>query len=339
MTVLSAGAARPEAALASSPLVQVEGLVKYYPLRQAGLRGGREVVRAVDDVSFAIAAGQTLGLVGESGCGKTTLGRLLLRLETPTAGRVRFAGLDMLALPERRLRPLRRQMQIVFQDPYEALNPRWTVGEIVAEPLFVHRIGTAHQRKARVAELLALVGLDPGLAGRYPHECSGGQRQRVAIARALATGPRFLVLDEPVSALDVTNQVRLLALLRELKERLGLTLLLIAHSLNVVRAAADRVAVMYLGKWVEAGPTAVLFERPLHPYTKALLSAMPQLDQAARRERIVLAGEPPSPASPPPGCRFHPRCPYRLEVCTRSEPRLVDVGGGQQVACHLYTGG
>jgi oligopeptide/dipeptide ABC transporter ATP-binding protein len=319
------------------PILQVRDLVKHFPVAGQGLlaRAGG-VVRAVDGVSFAIPGGQTLGLVGESGCGKTTLGRCVLQLEPPTAGAVIFEGRALTALTETALRPIRRKMQVIFQDPYSALNPRMTVGQIIAEPLKVHGLVPDRQsRRHRVAALLADVGLAAALAPRYPHELSGGQRQRVGIARALAMDPSLIVCDEPVSALDVSIQAQIINLLDELQERLRLTYLFIAHDLSVVRHISGRVAVMYLGKIVEMTDRQRLYEHPLHPYTKALLSAVPIPDPEveARRERIVLRGEVPSALYPPPGCVFHPRCPIAVAECAQVVPDLREVQPGHQVAC------
>jgi oligopeptide/dipeptide ABC transporter ATP-binding protein len=319
-------------------LLEVTDLVKHYPV--AGGLFGREVgvVRAVDGVSFTIRRGETLGLVGESGCGKTTTGRCILQLERPTSGSVRFEGQELTTLGLEALRPVRRRMQVIFQDPYSSLNPRMTVGQIVEEPLAVHGlVPDAAARPARVRELLGQVGLLPQHALRYPHELSGGQRQRVGIARALAMEPSLIICDEPVSALDVSIQAQIINLLEDLRRELGLTYLFVAHDLSVVRHISDRVAVMYLGRIVEVADRQALYESPLHPYTRALLSAVPIPDPAveAQRERVVLGGEVPSPLRPPPGCAFHPRCPIAVDDCHRSRPDLREIQPGHRAACHL----
>ncbi len=323
----------------TAPLLEVRDLVKHYPGERTWLGLGRPrfVVRAVDGVSLAIPAGRTLGLVGESGCGKSTVGRTILRLTDATSGTVRFDGQDVRALTGSALRALRRRMQIVFQDPYGSLNPRMTIGRTVREGLDIHAIGDAAQRPARVASLLSEVGLDPELADHYPHELSGGQRQRVGIARALAVEPAFIVCDEPVSALDVSVQAQVLNLLADLRARRNLTYLFIAHDLAVVRHIADEVAVMYLGRIVEHAPAATLYSAPRHPYTRSLLSAVPIPDPAAQRARIVLQGDVPSPARPPSGCPFHPRCPHpkKNERCRTELPLLREVAPSQQAACHF----
>ena len=320
-------------------LVQVDGLVKHFPGARAllGLGRARRPVRAVDGVSFAIESGQTLGLVGESGCGKSTVGRSILRLIEPDAGRVTLDGVEVLALGPRELRALRRRMQIVFQDPYGSLNPRMTVYQTLAEPLAIHRLAAGPEVERRVRSLLEEVGLDPAFARAYPHELSGGQRQRVGIARALSVEPQFLVLDEPVSALDVSVQAQVLNLLAELQRKRRLTYLFIAHDLAVVKHIADHVAVMYLGKIVERASATALYGAPRHPYTTSLLSAVPVPDPTAQRQRIVLQGDVPSPAAPPPGCPFHPRCPHpkKNDRCRTEPPALREVAPGQLAACHF----
>ena len=323
----------------TAPLLEVEALVKHYPAgrRFLGLGRPRHVVRAVDGVSFAIARGRTLALVGESGCGKTTVARIILRLTDPTAGRVRFDGVDLLALDAARLRAARRRLQMVFQDPYGSLNPRMRVRAALREPLEIHGLVAPGERDARVATLLKEVGLAPSLAACFPHELSGGQRQRVGIARALSVEPELLVCDEPVSALDVSVQAQVLNLLADLRDRRGLTYLFIAHDLAVVRHIADDVAVMYLGRIVEQAPAATLYGGPRHPYTVALLSAVPLPDPAVRRRRIIPLGEPPSPAHPPTGCPFHPRCPHprKSDRCRSEAPALRELAPGHRAACHF----
>ncbi|MFG6201995.1 ABC transporter ATP-binding protein [Nonomuraea sp. JJY05] len=321
----------------SEPVLAVEGLVKHFPIRTGVLRGQTGTVRAVDGVDLALYSGRTLGLVGESGCGKSTTGRLVVRLAEPTSGRILYGGRDLAAMSHAELRPLRGEIQIVFQDPYSSLSPRLTVHEIVAEPLRTqgrYRDGG----RERVGELLELVGLSPEHANRHPHEFSGGQRQRVGIARALALNPRVLVLDEPVSALDVSIQAQVVNQLAHLQRELGLAYLFISHDLSVVRQLCDRVAIMYLGRIVEEGGRAEIFARPAHPYTRALISAVPISDpsQRGRRRRIVLAGDVPSPADPPSGCRFRTRCWKARERCAVEEPALT--GAGHRVACHFPDG-
>ena len=309
-------------------LVNVHQLVKHFPVE-----GSDDVVRAVDGVSFEILKGETLGLVGESGCGKSTVGRCLLRLIEPTAGEISFAGRDVLSLGKSDLRQLRREMQIVFQDPYASLNPRMKVGDIVGEPLVIHKIGTKSERQERVAELLRRVGLDPDYRKRYPHEFSGGQRQRIGVARTLALNPKLIVADEPVSALDVSVQAQVVNLLQDLQQEFGLTYLFISHGLAVVEHISTRVAVMYLGRIVEIATAAELYARALHPYTQALLSAIPIPDPKRTRERIVLQGDVPTPINPPSGCRFRTRCPIAIDECARIDPELREVSAGHRAAC------
>jgi oligopeptide transport system ATP-binding protein len=315
-------------------LLDVRNLRKYYPVTK-GFIFQRQVgaVKAVDDISFFIRKGETLGLVGESGCGKTTTGRVILRLQEPSAGEALFEGRDIFKLHKEELRRLRRDMQIIFQDPYSSLNPRMTVGDIIGEPLEIHNLARGREKVRRVQELLEVVGLSPYHANRYPHEFSGGQRQRIGIARALAVNPKLIIADEPVSALDVSIQAQVLNLLEELQKEFGLTYLFIAHDLSVVKHISDRIAVMYLGKIVELAQTEELFTNPQHPYTEALLSAVPIPNPEMRRERIILPGDVPSPINPPPGCRFHTRCLYAQPSCRVDPPPFEDVGGGHYVAC------
>ncbi len=326
--------------LETNDLIKVENLSKFFPIR-GGLLAVRAVgsVKAVDNVTFTIRKGETLGLVGESGCGKTTVGRTILRLYQPTTGHIYYKGKDLAVLKDRDLRPLRRNMQNIFQDPYASLNPRMTVGAIVIEPLDIHRVGTRKERQEWVQELFHTVGLNPNFVDRYPHEFSGGQRQRVGIARALALNPEFIVCDEPISALDVSIQAQVINLLEELQERLGLTYLFIAHDLSMVRHISDRTIVMYLGKTVELANRDELYSNPLHPYSQALLSAVPIPDpiKERKRDRIVLKGDIPSPANPPSGCRFHTRCWLAMDICKETEPEWREANLGHWVSCHLVT--
>jgi oligopeptide transport system ATP-binding protein len=317
------------------PLVEVKELVQHYPVRGGVLLRTLAHVKAVDGVDLTIQPGETLGLVGESGCGKSTLGRLLLRLEDPTAGQVFFEGENILEYGKDKIRKLRRDMQIIFQDPFSSLNPRKNVAHIVGEPLLVNGWTNRGQRNERVAELLTTVGLKREHMRRYPHQFSGGQRQRIGVARALALNPKLIICDEAVSALDVSIQAQVINLLQDLQEQFGLTYLFISHDLSVVEHISDRVAVMYLGKIVELSGSDRLYENPLHPYTQALLSAAPIPDPEIRRQRTILTGDVPSPIAPPSGCRFHTRCPWAEAVCSETEPELVQLEPGHQAACHF----
>ncbi len=314
-------------------LVQVKNLVKYFPVRGGVMQRVQAWVQAVDDVSFFIRQGETLGMVGESGCGKTTVGRTMLRLLEPTSGSVTFEGTDVFKLRGRELKEMRRHMQIIFQDPYASLDPRTPIGEWIAEGLKIHNIGTSRERFEIVIEMLRKVGMEDYHARRYPHEFSGGQRQRIGIARALALRPKFIIADEPVSALDVSIQSQVLNILKDLQSEFGLTYLFIAHNLSVVEHISDRVAVMYLGKMVELAGRDELFRNPLHPYTQALMSAIPIPDPTLKRERIILQGDVPSPLNPPKGCRFHPRCPVAFDHCSVQEPVFREVSPDHWVAC------
>ena len=315
-------------------LVQIKNLVTYFPVRSGLLQRTVAWVQAVDDVSFTIRAGETLGLVGESGCGKTTVGRSILRLVEPTSGSVIFDGKDVLAMRRKELKDIRRDMQIIFQDPYASLDPRVPIGELVMEGLNIHNIGSRRERRDLMIDTLRKVGLEDYHARRYPHEFSGGQRQRIGIARALALRPRFIICDEPVSALDVSIQSQVLNILKDLQADFNLTYLFIAHNLSVVEHISERVAVMYLGKIVEMTSRDTLFKMPLHPYTQALMSAIPIADPTLKRQRTILKGDVPSPLHPPSGCRFHPRCPVAKENCSVDEPVLREIRPGHQVACH-----
>jgi oligopeptide transport system ATP-binding protein len=322
--------------LENGVLLKVRNLKKYFPVRGGLFSKVIGYVQAVDGVSFDIKRGETLGLVGESGCGKTTAGRTILRLLEPTAGEVTFEGENIFKLDQEKLRKTRRNVQIIFQDPFGSLNPRMTVGDIVGESLIIHRIAKNKKEKEEIVkDLLETVGLNAGHVRRYPHEFSGGQRQRIGVARALALNPKLIVCDEPVSALDVSIQAQVINLLENLQEQFKLTYLFIAHDLSVVKHISDRVAVMYLGKIVELSSTLNLYDNPQHPYTEALLSAVPIPDPTLKKQRIVLEGDVPSPFKPPIGCRFHPRCKYSKSVCSQEEPELIDIGNEHYVACHL----
>jgi oligopeptide/dipeptide ABC transporter ATP-binding protein len=320
----------------ATPLLKLRGLKKHFPLRRSSVFSRAVAhVKAVDGVDLDVCAGETLGLVGESGCGKSTLGRLMLRLIEPTSGEVSFDGQDLRALGRGAMKRLRRQMQMVFQDPYGSLNPRMTVRQTIEEAFLIHRIGSARERREAALALMNDVGLDAGLIDRYPHEFSGGQRQRIGIARALALKPRLIVCDEPVSALDMSIQAQVLNLLKDLQERFGLTYVFISHDLRAVRFLSDRVAVMYLGRIIEVAPADDIYARPVHPYTEALIKAIPQPNADAKRADDVIEGDVPSPVNPPTGCHFHPRCPLAIDVCRSAMPELRAIGPGRSVACHL----
>jgi oligopeptide transport system ATP-binding protein len=319
----------------TKPLLDARHLVKYYPILGGVFMKEIAAVKAVDDVSLSIQKGETLGLVGESGCGKSTFGRAIMRLEEPTSGEVWYDGDNILTYDAQQIRALRKKMQIIFQDPFSSLNPRKPVASIVGEPLLIHGMKSRQEREARVLELLQVVGLSKEHMRRYPHMFSGGQRQRIGVARALALNPKLVVCDEAVSALDVSIQAQVLNLLKDLQEEFRLTYLFISHDLHVVEHISDRVAVMYLGKIVEVADSRVIYGAPLHPYTQALLSASPMPDPELKRKRILLKGDVPSPINPPPGCRFHTRCPYAKDICSEKEPPLADINPGHQAACHF----
>ncbi|MBC2737107.1 MAG: dipeptide ABC transporter ATP-binding protein [Desulfobacteraceae bacterium] len=319
----------------TKPLLDARHLVKYYPIRGGVFMKEIAAVKAVDDVSLSIKKGETLGLVGESGCGKSTFGRAIMRLEEPTSGEVWYDGDNILTYDAQQIRALRRKMQIIFQDPFSSLNPRKPVASIVGEPLLIHGMTNRQEREARVMELLQVVGLSKEHMRRYPHMFSGGQRQRIGVARALALNPDLVVCDEAVSALDVSIQAQVLNLLKDLQDEFSLTYLFISHDLHVVEHISDRVAVMYLGKIVEVADSKVIYKTPLHPYTQALLSASPMPDPEHKRKRILLKGDVPSPINPPPGCRFHTRCPYVQDICSKTEPPLKEIRPGHEAACHF----
>ena len=317
-------------------LIKVEGLKKYFPIQEGILKKTTGHVKAVDGVSFEVKRGETFSLVGESGCGKSTTGRALLRLIEPTDGKVIFEGVDLVTLGEEEMRRKRRDLQIVFQDPFASLNPRHTVQKIIEEPLIVHGIGNKKEREEKVLELLEIVGLNRDQAKRYPHQFSGGQRQRIGIARALTLNPKLIIADEPVSALDVSIQSQVLNLMKDLQKKFDLTYIFISHDLSVVRHISDRVGVMYLGNIVELSDKDGLYDQPMHPYTQALLSAVPEADPDLKRERIILTGDVPSPSKPPSGCKFHTRCPKVMDICRQVNPDFVEVREGHFVACHLH---
>lgn len=337
--ILAEGKPGDPLAASNGVLLEVKDLKKYFPIKGGILSRAVANVLAVDGVSFSLRQGETLGLVGESGCGKTTTGRAILRLVEPTAGQVIFEGVDILKLKKKEIRSVRRQMQLIFQDPFASLNPRMTVASIVGEPLEIHRIAKGKRKDEMVAELLLKVGLSPDHMRRYPHEFSGGQRQRIGIARAIALKPKLVIGDEPVSALDVSIQAQIINLLQDLQQDFGLSYIIIAHNLSVIKHMCDRIAVMYLGKIVEIGPTEQVVNNPKHPYTEALLSAVPVPDPRFKKERIILKGDVPSPINPPPGCPFHPRCRYAQARCKVEEPMLRALAPNQSASCHFPVGG
>ena len=335
--MLEREACRPVTDQKGEALLEVRGLKKYFPLRRGFMTSHPGMVKAVNGLDLKIYRGETLGLVGESGCGKSTLGRMLAKLEEPTAGNILFEGEDIQRQQKTidGLKNYRRQVQFIFQDPYASLNPRRTAGDIIAEPFIIHRVGTRREREEEVARLMEVVGLSPAQMERYPHEFSGGQRQRIGIARAVALKPKLIIADEPVSALDVSIQAQILNLLKDLQKNFFLTYLFITHDLSVVRYLGDRIAVMYLGRIVDWADNQEFFARPLHPYTRALLSAVPVPTPGRKKERIILAGEMPNPLAIPSGCSFHPRCPFRMDICDKLEPQLRDRGNGHFASCHL----
>lgn len=324
----------------SAPLLEVSNLVKHFPVAGASFFKSREWIQAVNGVSFGVHAGETLGLVGETGCGKSTVARCIVQLYPVTAGEIRFRKVDLLSLGRRELRQQRRNIQIIFQDPYASLNPRYSVRRIIREPLDIHKVGTPREREARILELMQVVGLNPNMVDRFPHEFSGGQRQRISIARTLALNPQMILCDEPVSALDVSIQAQILNLLEDLQRERGLSYLFIAHDLAVVKHISHRVAVMYLGRIVELSGSRQLYDNPLHPYTRGLMTAIPVVDPVRERQKRAqrqgLKGELPSPRHPPSGCHFHPRCPHVMPVCSVQVPELREIECGHRVACHLY---
>jgi oligopeptide transport system ATP-binding protein len=317
-------------------LLEIQDLKKHFPVGEGLFSRNKGAVKAVDGVTLRVEEGETLGIVGESGCGKSTLGRTILRLIEPTSGEIFFQGKNLVTMPQRELRDMRRQMQIIFQDPYASLNPRMRVGDIVGEGLEIHKLAKGKAKRERVMELLQQVGLRPDHYGRYPHEFSGGQRQRIGIARALAVNPKFIVADEPVSSLDVSIQAQIINLLQELQEKMHLTYFFISHDLRVVEHISHRVAIMYLGKIVEIAPSETIYRDPKHPYTRALLSAVPIPDTTRKKERVIAQGDVPSPVNPPPGCAFHPRCPYRADICDKMIPPLDFDAANHGVACHVF---
>ncbi|MGI6186785.1 ABC transporter ATP-binding protein [Brevibacillus sp. MCWH] len=321
------------------PLLEVKGLKKHFPIKSGFFKKTKGYVKAVDGIDLQVFPGETLGIVGESGCGKSTTGRTILRLLEPTAGEVWFDGKDLARLSREEMRRMRKDLQMVFQDPYASLNPRMTIKQILMESLAVHNIGTREERLATIEEMIEIVGLRKEHLNRHPHDFSGGQRQRIGIARALVVKPKLIIADEPVSALDVSIQSQILNLLKDLKKEFNLTLMFISHDLSVVKHLCDRVAVMYLGRVVEIADKRTLFDNPSHPYTRALLSAVPVAKPRQKRERILLTGDLPSPANPPSGCTFHPRCPHATDLCKTKAPSLADIGGGQFVSCHLVHAG